>query len=375
MEKQNAPFRADVVGSFLRPARLKAARERYAAGEIPSAELRRTEDECIAALVARQKAAGLRVATDGEFRRSYWHLDFFWGLGGVEHHVLPQGYLFHDEETRADSARLCGRVAYNPAHPFFGHFLYLKGLADAHGLVPRQTLPAPAQLYAELVRGENAALVGRFYASDAELVADISAAYRQTILHLYDLGCRNVQLDDCTWGCICDHRFWETMAGEGFDVDRLLETYLALNNGAVADLPADLVVNTHICRGNYHSTWAAQGGYEPVAPYVFARENVQAFYLEFDTERAGSFEPLEHVPAGKKVVLGLITSKHPQLEDREAVVARIREAARYVPIDHLCLSPQCGFASTEEGNILTEEEQWAKVQLVRDVAREVWGDD
>lgn len=165
------------------------------------------------------------------------------------------------------------------------------------------------------------------------------------------------------------------MVGEGFDVGRLLETYLALNNGAIAYLPADLVVNTHICRGNYHSTWAAQGGYEPVAPYVFTRENVQAFYLEFDTERAGSFGPLRHVPAGKKVVLGLITSKHPQLEDREAVVARIREAARYVPLDHLGLSPQCSFSSTEEGNILTEEEQWAKVQLVRDVAREVWGDD
>jgi 5-methyltetrahydropteroyltriglutamate--homocysteine methyltransferase len=193
------------------------------------------------------------------------------------------------------------------------------------------------------------------------------------MLALYALGCRNIQLDDCTWGMLCDEKFWKTMAGAGYDPDALKEVYLQLNNEAVRDLPADLAVTTHVCRGNYHSTWATSGGYEPVADALFAREAVDAFYLEFDTDRAGDFAPLRFVPEGKKVVLGLVTSKSGELEDREALCARIREAAKTVPLENLYLSPQCGFASTEEGNILTEEAQWAKIDLIRDVARTVWG--
>lgn len=367
-----SPFRADVVGSFLRPAELKNAREQLANGKISAEDLRAVEDRSIADLVKKEKAAGLQCVTDGEFRRSYWHLDFFWGLEGVEHNVLAQGYLFHDEETRADSARLCGRVRFNPNHPFFAHYLFLKETAG-NDVQTRQTIPAPAQLYAELVRGENAERVNQFYATTEELLADIATAYRETILKFYELGLRTLQLDDCTWGCICDRKFWETMVGAGFDVNQLMQYYLQVNNDAIRNLPADLTVNTHICRGNYHSTWAAEGGYEPVAPVAFAKENVNAFYLEFDTERAGGFEPLQYVCGEKKVVLGLVTSKHPKLEDKAAIKARIAEAAQIIPLDRLYLSPQCGFASTEEGNILTEEEQWAKVALVQEIAREVWG--
>lgn len=368
----NAPFRADIVGSFLRPAVLKEARKQFSEGNITAAELKDVEDKCIAQLVRKQHAAGLKVATDGEFRRSYWHLDFFWGLGGIEHVVLDHGYAFHDEETRADSARLNGRVAFNPQHPFLSHFAFLKSIVS-DDVVARQTMPAPAQLYAELVRGDNAEYVGKYYTDTQALIDDIAEAYRQTILALYQLGCRNVQIDDCTWGCICDKDFWTTMAGRGFDMEALQRLYLELNNKSIADLPADLAVNTHVCRGNYHSTWAAQGGYDPVAELLFGHENFNAFYLEYDSERAGGFAPLSHVAEGKKVVLGLITSKDPRLEDKEAVKARISEAAKYVPLDRLYLSPQCGFASTEEGNKLTEDEQWAKIALVQEIAREVWG--
>lgn len=374
MSNNTAPFRADIVGSFLRPAVLKQARRDFENNRITASELKAVEDRCITELVERQKAAGLHGVTDGEFRRSYWHLDFFWGLKGVEHNVLDEGYRFHDEITRADSARLEGRVEFNPEHPFLSHFKFLKEVAGP-SVLPRQTIPAAAQLYAELVRGENEKRVAQYYSDTESLVADIAKAYRSTILAFYDLGCRNIQIDDCTWGCICDRDFWQTMINGGLDVEKLLDLYLELNNRSIENLPSDLTVTTHVCRGNYHSTWAAQGGYEPVAEPLFGRENVEAYYLEFDTERAGGFEPLSHVSEGKKVVLGLITSKHPDLEDKAQVIARIHEAAKYVPLDRLYLSPQCGFASTEEGNILTEEDQWKKLALVQEIAREVWGTD
>lgn len=369
--KSIPPFRADIVGSFLRPAALKDARAKFQAGEITADELREVEDTEIRRLVARQQEAGLQGATDGEFRRSYWHLDFFWGLLGVEHNVMAHGYLFHGEETRADSARLCGKVRFNPEHPFLEHFKFLKSIV-ADGIVPRQTIPSPAQFYAELVRGENKQKVEEFYPDKQELFRDIADAYRSTILAFYELGCRNIQLDDCTWGMLGDRNFWKLMTNAEYDIKDLQDDYLCLNNGAIVDLPEDLVVTTHVCRGNYHSTWAASGGYETVAAKLFGEENVQAYYLEFDTERAGGFEPLRFVPDNKKVVLGLITTKYPQLEDKEAVKQRILEAAKYVPLERLYLSPQCGFASTEEGNILTEEEQWAKIALVRAIAAEVW---
>lgn len=363
------PFRADIVGSFLRPVELKRARWEFSQSLISADELKAVEDECIVSLVGKEKEAGLQVATDGEFRRSYWNLDFFWGLGGVVHTSPKQGYVFHDEVTRADSACLNGRVRFNPHHPFLEHFKFLKSIVG-DGVVPKQTIPDPAQLYAELTRIDNERTISLYYGDNIEaLIEDIATAYHETILAFYNLGCRVLQLDGCAWGLLCDSNFCKAL---GLDVDRLLNCYLEVNNKAIEKLPADLIVTTHMCRGNYHSTWAVQGGYEPVAPVLFGKENVSAYYLEFDTERAGGFEPLRFVPSDKKVVLGLITTKYPALEDKEVVKKRILEASNYVPLDRLYLSPQCGFASTEEGNILTEEEQWSKIALVREIAADVW---
>lgn len=373
---KNAPFRADVVGSFLRPDVLKQARADFAAGVIDEAALRAVEDEAIRDLVAKQKAAGLHVITDGEFRRSYWHLDFMWGLQGIERRTSRTGYQFHDEETTADTAVVTGKIS-GESHPFVEHFKFVKALEEK-GQVARQTIPAPAQTYSEVILdrcdGQQESLRA-VYPTDEELIADIAAAYRTVLADLYAAGCRNVQFDDCTWGIYCDRDFVAKTGMSPVDIKKVSELGVAINNAALEGKPADLVVNTHVCRGNYHSTYAFEGGYDPVAPYLFANEDVNAFYLEFDTPRAGGFEPLAHVAAGKKVVLGLVTSKQPGLEDEELLVRRINEAAQYVPLEDLCLSPQCGFASCECGNKLTEEEQWAKVALVQRVAKRVWGED
>ena len=373
---KNAPFRADVVGSFLRPDVLKQARADFAAGVIDAGALRAVEDEAIRDLVAKQKAAGLHVITDGEFRRSYWHLDFMWGLQGIERRASRTGYQFHDEETTADTAVVTGKIS-GENHPFVEHFKFVKALEE-EGQVARQTIPAPAQTYSEVILdrcdGQQESLRA-VYPTDEELIADIAAAYRTVLADLYAAGCRNVQFDDCTWGIYCDRDFVAKTGMSPVDIKKVSELGVALNNAALEGKPADLVVNTHVCRGNYHSTYAFEGGYDPVAPYLFANEDVNAFYLEFDTPRAGGFAPLAHVAAGKKVVLGLVTSKQPGLEDEELLVRRINEAAQYVPLEDLCLSPQCGFASCECGNKLTEEQQWAKVALVQRVAKRVWGED
>ena len=373
--KPTAPFRYDVVGSFLRPDVLKQARADHAAALIDDAQLKVVEDEAIRDLVAKQKAHGLHAVTDGEFRRSYWHLDFMWGLQGIEHRVARQGYMFHDEETTADTAVVTGPIS-GENHPFVEHFKFVKALEE-DGQVARQTIPAPIQTYSEVILDRCDGQVESLrsvYKTDEELADAIAAAYRTVLADLYAAGCRNVQFDDCTWGIYCDRDFVEKTGMQPVDIQKVCELGVELNNAALEGKPDDLVVNTHVCRGNYHSTYAFEGGYDPVAPYLFAKEDVRAFYLEFDTPRAGGFEPLKYVADGKYVVLGLVTSKQPGLEDEDLLVERINEAAKYVPLDHLCLSPQCGFASCECGNKLTEEEQWAKVALVKRVAERVWAD-
>ena len=370
----NAPFRYDVVGSFLRPDVLHRARHDFAAGVIDAAALKAVEDEAIRDLVAKQKAAGLHVITDGEFRRSYWHLDFMWGLNGIERATARQGYMFHDEETTADTAVVKGKIS-GENHPFVEHFKFVHALEE-DGVVARQTMPAPVQTYSEVILDRCDGQVESLravYADDEALIQDIAAAYRTVIAELYAAGCRNIQFDDCTWGIYCDTDFVAKTGMSPVDIKQVSELGVRLNNLAIEGKPEDLVITTHVCRGNYHSTYAFEGGYDPIAPYLFAGEDVDAFYLEFDTPRAGGFEPLAHVAAGKKVVLGLVTSKQPGLEDEELLVRRINEAAKYVPLENLCLSPQCGFASCECGNKLTEDEQWAKVALVRRVAERVWG--
>ena len=371
----NAPFRCDIVGSFLRPDVLKQARADFNAGVIDAAQLKTVEDVAIRDLVAKQKGAGLKVVTDGEFRRSYWHLDFMWDLGGIERRTSREGYRFHDEETTADTAVVVGPIS-GENHPFVEHFKFVQALAGSDH-VARQTIPAPIQTFSEVTLdrcdGQRESLRS-VYPTDEALFDAIAAAYRTVIADLYAAGCRNIQFDDCTWGIYCDTDFVAKTGMSPVDIQKVSELGVALNNAAIEGAPADLVINTHVCRGNYHSTYAFEGGYDPIAPYLFAHENVQAFYLEFDTPRAGGFEPLRHVADGKKVVLGLVTSKQPGLEDEDALVARINEATQYVPLENLYLSPQCGFASCEIGNKLTEEEQWAKIALIQRVAKRVWGE-
>ncbi|MBW1605056.1 5-methyltetrahydropteroyltriglutamate--homocysteine S-methyltransferase [Lactobacillus sp. Sy-1] len=369
------PLHYDIVGSFLRPKELKDARKDFENHEIDHDQLTKVENEEITKLVAKEKEVGLKIVTDGEFRRSYWHLDTFWGFEGIKHTKQEHGYIFHDVETRNDSAQVEGKIKFNPSHPDLEAYKFLYNLTkDDDSIVARQSIPSPAQLYAELVRGpENIAALEKFYGKDTEaLVQDIGKAYHDLIIALYEVGCRDVKLDDCTWGMLADKNFWKTMTDNYDDIEDLQKLYLRFNNEAIKNLPDDLRISTHVCRGNYASTWAASGGYQPVAHTLFAEENVDAYYLEFDDNRSGDFAPLKEVTPGKEVVLGLVTSKKPELEDSVNLVKRIHEAAQYVPLENLSLSTQCGFASTEEGNHLTEKQQWKKIKLVIDTADEVW---
>lgn len=372
--RTTSPFRYDIVGSFLRPQELKEARAKFANGEITQADLTAVEDKAIINLIKQEEAAGLKAVTDGEFRRSWWHLDFFWGLNGVKKATLKEGYKFADEETRPETAQITGKIS-GENHPFVEHFKFTQA-HTSDSVQVKQTIPAPAQFLEEFLRPENQANAKEFYPNQEDLDHDVAAAYHQVIEDLYAAGCRTLQLDDCTWGISVNAFANLKKKDPNADVSQLealQKRFLKVNNEAIANLPADLTINTHVCRGNYHSTWAAAGGYGPVADTLFVKENVNAFYLEYDSERAGGFEPLSKVPDDKYVVLGLITSKSGELEDKAAIIKRIHEAAQFHPLDKLCLSPQCGFASTEEGNILTEEQQWKKVTLVKEIATEVWG--
>jgi methionine synthase II (cobalamin-independent) len=367
---RTAPFRFDVVGSFLRPAELKEARAQHAKGELTAEALKAVEDKAITELVEKQRQAGLHVATDGEFRRSWWHLDFFWGLQGVEKTVSDSTSVFKGVETRSESAALIGRIS-GEHHPFLEHFKFVQSIA-APDVVVRQTIPSPTQFLLHLISPQNIENTSKFYPNKEELIQDIVRAYKSVIAGLYQLGCRNVQLDDCSWGQFFEGRSKAFNPDRSSDEERK-EEKLRVNNLVLDGRPEDLVITTHVCRGNFRSTWATFGGYEPVAEALFAREHVDALYLEYDSDRAGGFEPLRYVSQDKKVVLGLVTSKTPELESKADIIQRIHEAAQYVDLDRLHLSPQCGFASTEEGNILTEEEQWAKLRLIREIAEEVWG--
>mgnify|MGYP001195364203 FL=1 len=371
MSRLKTPFRYDYVGSFLRPEELISMRKDFEDGKITAEELKAAEDRCIADLVAKQKAAGYHVITDGEFRRKSWHLDFMWGLNGVERIELDHGYFFHGMETYHTSVEVTGKIT-GESHPFVDHYKFLRQFEDEN-TVAKQTIPAPAQMLSELFRADNAEKTRGVYPDYEQLVQDIAAAYRTVIRELYEAGCRNIQLDDCTWGMVVDSEYWEKKLGAGADIEEEARKYLRINNLAIEGKPGDLVINTHVCRGNYQSTYAASGPYDKIAPILFSDENAEAFYLEYDDERSGGFEPLKYVTGNKKVVLGLITTKSPVLEKKEEVIARIHEAEKYIPLDRLYLSPQCGFSSNEIGNKLTEEEQWAKLALVRQIAEEVWG--
>ena len=371
-----APFRVDHVGSYLRPKELVEAREKFAKGELSKEELTIVEDKLIAELVEKQIAAGLKGVTDGEFRRAYWHLDFFWGLNGIEHVQGEKGYAFKGIETKPDTAKVSGKIS-GENHLFVEHFKYLRDITKDKDVVVKLTIPSPSQLYFELIRTEDhIKSYEQFYSNFDELKAAIVTAYKQVINDLYNEGLRVLQFDDCTWGALADDGFANRFRDER-PLEEVRRDYaarcLALNNEVIEGKPEDLVINTHVCRGNFASKWISQGGYQNVEDELLAGENVDAYYLEYDTDRAGDFKPLAKVGKDKKVVLGLITSKFADLEDKEEVIARIKEASQYIPLENIYLSTQCGFASTEEGNVITEEDQWKKIALIKEIVEEVWG--
>ena len=369
---QKAPFRLDHVGSFLRPERLKEARAKFNAGEINAEELERVENEEIIALIEKEKELGLQSVTDGEFRRAFWHLDFLENLDGVElvevEHFSVQ---FKDKDVKPKTLRIVGKVDFSEDHPFVKHFRFLKEHA---GDTPvKLTIPSPSMLHLiTQVREKNYVPIERYKDNEALFYDDVVAAYRKALQCFYDLGCRNIQLDDTSWGEFCALDKREAYEARGFDLEQIARDYVDVLNRVIEWKPEDLVVNMHICRGNFRSTWFSSGGYEPVAKTLFGHCRVDGFFLEYDSDRAGDFTPLRYIK-DQKVVLGLITSKSGDLENKDEVIARIKEASQYVPLEQLYLSPQCGFSSTEEGNILTIEAQWDKLKLIDEIVHEVWG--
>lgn len=372
MSNLQTPFRYDFVGSFLRPEKLKKARRQFNEGKIDAAALKKVEDEAITELVSKIKELGYHVITDGEFRRATWHLDFMWGFDGIGHTPTKTGLPFHGEAAMVDDTYIVGKIGLTGEHPFVDHFRFVKALEDEK-TVAKQTIPSPAQFLAQFTMPFNRGCTEKHYPNEQELVNDIVAAYGKVIDDLYAAGCRNLQLDDCTWGMFAD-KIGHTLYGttrEG--IVEFQKAHKDINDKVIANAPKDMIINTHVCRGNFNSTYASEGAYDSVADILFGEENVNAYFLEFDDERSGGFAPLAKVSGEKKVVLGLITTKSPVLEDKQLVIDRIHDAAKYIPLERLYLSPQCGFASCEIGNKLTEEEQWAKLRLVKEVAEEVWG--
>jgi 5-methyltetrahydropteroyltriglutamate--homocysteine methyltransferase len=361
------PFRADHVGSILRPQVLKEARAQHEQKRIGDAQLKEIEDREIAKVIRQQEAIGLELATDGEFRRSWWHFDFFGMLGGVEKYRLDHGIKFQGKETRPESIRITGKIAFG-AHPMLEHFKYLKAHAK---VTPKMTIPSPSVLHFRL---EPKAVASSAYPDRDAIFDDLAKAYQQAVRAFYDAGCRYLQFDDTAWAYLCSQEELAKARSRGLDVDHLQETYTRTINRALQARPADMTITTHVCRGNFRSTWVSSGGYEPVAENLLGKCNYDGYFLEYDSERAGGFEPLRFLPKGsKRVVLGLVTSKFGSLEKKDDLKRRIDEAAKFAPREQFCISPQCGFASTEEGNELADAEQWAKLKLCVDTAREVWG--
>ncbi len=359
------PFRADHVGSLLRPARLAEARARGKAGEMTAEDVRAVEDDCVADAVALQEGLGLHGVTDGEFRRDWWHLDFLWGFDGVEPWEALRAQSFSNAE-QPPMAKVTGKVGH-PHGIFTDMFGYL---AKATRETAKQTIPGPAMIH---LRPGREAVEQSAYPDMEAFWADWTAAYRAELQALYDAGCRYLQVDDTSFAYLCDETMRASMRARGDDPDVLAALYTRLLNDAVRDRPADMAVTVHTCRGNFKSSWVAQGGYEPVAEAVFGGLDVDGIFMEFDSDRAGGFEPLRFVPDGQIVALGVITTKTPELEDADAVRRRIDEAAQYVPLENLCLSPQCGFSSTHHGNAITEDDQKRKLALVVEIADAVWG--
>ena len=366
MQRTKPPFRADHVGSLLRPAALREARAKRAKNEISAGDLKAIEDHEIERVIKKQEEVGLKATTDGEFRRSWWHLDFLWGLDGVERHVMESGVAFAAVKTRAEGVQVSGKIGFS-SHPMIEHY---KFVADHTKATPKITIPAPSALYGR----PTATPINRsVYPDNDAMFHDLGQAYRKAVRAFADAGCRYLQLDEVFIAMLCDDNYREQMKARGDNPEKLGELYGDLINTAMSDIPADMTITMHMCRGNYKSTFMGAGGYDAVQEILFNKINVHGYFMEYDDARSGGFEPLKMLPKGKQVVLGIVTTKTGTLESKDDLKRRIDEAAKFAPLDQLCLSGQCGFASTEEGNTLTEDEQWAKLARIVEVANEVWG--
>jgi 5-methyltetrahydropteroyltriglutamate--homocysteine methyltransferase len=366
MRRTKPPFRADHVGSILRTSAIKEARAKRERNEISAADLTAVEDCEIEKIIKKQEEVGLQSVTDGEFRRAWWHLDFLEQLTGAESFFREQGVAFHGVQTRPKGVRVVDKLGFN-GHPMIGHFRFLQAHTTR---IAKMTIPSPTAMH---YREGRAGISKSVYPDIDDFFHDLGEAYRKAVRAFADAGCRYLQLDEVYLALLCDPEQHKILRSQGEDPERLPIVYADMINRAISDVPSDMTITMHLCRGNFRSTFMASGGYEPVADILFNRLNINGYFMEYDTERAGGFEPLRLVPKNKTVVLGLITSKSGTLESKDAIKRRIDEAATFVDIDQLALSPQCGFASTEEGNILTEDEQWAKLRRVAEIAEEVWG--
>ena len=361
------PFRADHVGSLLRTRSLKEARARHEKGEVSAIELKAIEDREIAAAIKKQEEIGLRAVTDGEFRRAFWNYDFLGALPGVEAYLGERKIKFQGVNPKPMMLRVTGRLGTFTGHPMLDHFKFVREHAKA---TPKMTIPSPSSLHFRYGRD---AVPESIYPDMADFYRDLGQTYRLAVRAFANAGCRYLQLDEVNFAYLCDPKLRAQVAGRGEDPDKLPSVYAGMINAAMSDIPSDMTIAMHLCRGNFQSTFVASGGYEPVAETLFNTINVHGYFLEYDSDRAGGFEPLRFVPKGKTVVLGLVTSKSGRLELRDELKRRVDEAAKYVPLEQLCLSPQCGFASAEEGNILSENEQWAKLAMIVELAEEIWG--
>ena len=361
------PFRADHVGSLLRTRSLKEARARREKGEGSAIELKAIEDREIAAAIKKQEEIGLRAVTDGEFRRAFWNYDFLGALPGVDAYLGERKIKFQGVNPKPMMLRVTGKLGTFSGHPMLEHFKYVKEHTRA---APKMTIPSPSSLHFRYGRD---AVPESIYPDMNEFYRDLGQTYRKTVRAFADAGCRYLQLDEVNFTYLCDAKLRAQVANRGDDPDTLPAIYAGMINAAMSDIPSDMTIAMHLCRGNFQSTFVASGGYEPVAEILFNTINVHGYFMEYDSDRAGGFEPLQFVPKGKTVVLGLVTSKSGRLESKDDIKRRIDEAAKFVSLEQLCLSPQCGFASTEEGNILAEDEQWAKLRMIVEVAEEVWG--
>ena len=360
------PFRADHVGSLLRPAALKDARAQFAKGAIDAAALKAVEDREIERVIRKQEEVGLQSITDGEFRRSWWHLDFLWGLDGVDKYVMNEGVAFAAVTTRNEGVKVTGKIGFS-SHPMIEHF---KFVAAHTNRTPKITIPAPSALYG---RPAKPPIDGKVYPRLDAMFDDLGQAYKKAVRAFADAGCRYLQLDEVFIAMLCDEKYRAQMTARGDDPDKLGALYADLINTAMSDIPPDMTITMHMCRGNYKSTYMGEGGYDKVQEILFGKIKVHGFFMEYDSDRAGGFEPLRFVPKDRQVVLGLVTSKTGRLESKDDIKRRIEHASKFIPLEQLCLSPQCGFASTEEGNTLAEDEQWAKLAMIVEVAKDVWG--